>query len=209
MAVVRRWLIQVCALLTVLFLPVTGQAQFSFITNSGALTVSHYNSSATIAIIPATTNGMLVVAIGDSAFYNKSSLTSVTIPSGIIHIGNSAFQSCGLTNVAIPDTVTSVGSNVFGNCYSLTNVSISTNLLVIGTNMFYSCKLNGVRIPNGVTNIGDGAFSYCPFLTNLIIGGDVVSIGNSVFQNCLKLNGVTIPNSTTSLGVMLFICVRA
>ena len=55
-----------------------------------------------------------VTSIGTSAFYECTSLTSVTIPGSVTSIGGSAFSGCsGLTSVTIPHSVTSIGDYAF------------------------------------------------------------------------------------------------
>ena len=81
-----------------------------------------------------------VTSIGYEAFYECSSLTSVTIPNSVTSIGSDAFWGCSsLTSVTIPNSVTSIGNYAFEECTGLTSVTI----------------------PNSVTSIGDGAFEYC------------------------------------------------
>ena len=64
--------------------------------------------------------------INDYAFYDCSSLASVTIPDSVTSIGSSAFYNCsGLTSVTIPDSVTSIGDYAFTGCNSLTAVYIT------------------------------------------------------------------------------------
>ena len=58
-----------------------------------------------------------VTSIGDWAFYQCSSLTSVTIPSSVKSIGDWAFRDCSsLTSVTIPNSVTSIGNYAFSGC---------------------------------------------------------------------------------------------
>ena len=147
------WLVP---LLLLLALPAAVQAQFTFTTNSGALTVTGWTGSGTTATIPAMTNGRPVVAIGANAFQFKPSLTSVTIPNSVTNIGNGAFFGCsGLTNVTIPNSVTSIGDVAFYNCSGLISVIIPNSVTSIRTSAFSGCsRLTSVTIGNSVTRIG-------------------------------------------------------
>ena len=72
-------------------------------------------------VIPSVRNGLPVTIIGDRAFYDCDSLTSVVIPDSVTIIGDSAFRDCdSLTSVVIPDSVTSIAYYAFHGCDSLT-----------------------------------------------------------------------------------------
>ena len=74
-----------------------------------------------------------VTSIGGCAFYDCTSLTSVTIPDSVTSIGNFAFQGCtSLTSVTIPNSVTRIGDWAFYNCTSLTSVTIPDSVMSIG-----------------------------------------------------------------------------
>jgi hypothetical protein len=69
--------------LGLLALPMLAQAQFTFTTNNGAITITGYNAAAGLnVVIPATTNGYPVTGIKADAFL-ESSITTVTIPNSV------------------------------------------------------------------------------------------------------------------------------
>lgn len=147
-----------------------------------------------------------LTSIGNYAFQNCSSLTSITIPDSVTRIGDYAFDSCSnLTSVTIPDSVTSIGSLAFSGCSNLTSVTIPNSVTSIGNGVFLSCSsLTSVTIGSGVTSIGSSTFSDCRSLTSVTIGNSVTSIGNEAFYNCGNLTSIVIPDSVTSIGVSAF-----
>ena len=82
-----------------------------------------------------------VTNIGDGAFWDCKSLTSINIPDGVTNIGNGAFLGCKLlTNINIPDGVTNIGNAAFGGCESLTSINIPNSVTAIGNWAFEECK---------------------------------------------------------------------
>src|SRR5215469_15473827 len=112
----KRWLS--CLLMQLLLaLPLTLQAQFTFTTNNGAVTITGYTGSNGAVAIPSSTNGWPVTSIGESAFINCVSMTNVTLPNSLTNIGLQAFTGSGLTSVVLPDSLISIGPSAFLNCY--------------------------------------------------------------------------------------------
>ena len=147
-----------------------------------------------------------VTSIGNEAFYECSSLTSVTLPDSLTSIGDSAFRECSsLTSVTIPDSVTSIARGAFYGCSSLTSVRIPDSVTSIGKSAFSVCSsLTSVTIPDSVASIGVAAFEECSSLTSVTIPDGVTCIGNSAFYGCKSLTSVTIPDSVTSIGEEVF-----
>jgi hypothetical protein len=149
--------------------------------------------------------GDSVTSIGDYAFRYCSSLACVTIPSSVTSIGNYAFRYSGFTSVTIPSSVTTIGSQAFSDCTSLTSVTIEDGVTSIGDYAFSDCtSLTSVTIPSSVTSIGDHAFAGCSKLTSVTITGNTVtSTVGQAFRNLTSFT-VTIEGSVTSIGSQAF-----
>ena len=81
-----------------------------------------------------------VTTIGEFAFYDCSSLTSVTIPDSVTTIGHRAFYDCSaLKSVTIGNGVTTIGSSAFEDCSSLKEVYCkpTTPPSLNGSDVFY------------------------------------------------------------------------
>ena len=117
-------------------------------------------------IIPSKYNGKIITVIGDSAFKDCNELTNVTIPDSVTSISEFAFENCsGLTSVTIPDGVTSISWGAFRGCSSLTSVTIPSNVVSIDQGAFTSCyKLvevvnnSSLNITKGSSDNGDVAY---------------------------------------------------
>ena len=201
-------LLQTCLLGALLFvLPAVAQAQLTFTTNNdGTLNIRGYTGSNSVVVIPSTTNGLTVTSIGTSAFFDCSSLTSVTIPNSVISIGSTAFDYCsGLTSVTIGNGVTSIGNGAFNWCNNLTAItvdalnadysSVDGVLFDKSTNTLIECPegiTGSYTIPNSVTSIANLAFDLCNSLTSVTIGTNVTSIGDDAFDYCDRLTAITV-----------------
>ena len=150
--------------------------------------------------------GNNITSIGNSAFSDCYSLSSVVIPNNVTSIGNSAFTECySISSVVIPNSVTSIGNSALKMCYSLYLVVIPNGIASIGSSVFEDChSLTSIVIPNSVTSIWNYAFSSCHSLTSIVIPNNVTSIGNSAFTECYSISSVVIPNSVTSIEYYLF-----
>lgn len=141
-----------------------------------------------------------------SAFYYCTTLTSVTIPNSVEHIGTGAFRACqALTSLTIPDGVKIIGEGAFKGCSSLASVTIPSSVKTIYNEAFSGCSsLTSLEIPNSVGYICESAFQYCSSLTSLEIPNSVGYIEYAAFSFCRSLTSLTIPSSVKDIGSYAF-----
>lgn len=143
-----------------------------------------YCPSATSVTLPSS-----LTRIGESAFFGCD-LASIVIPNTVTSIGDTAFSSCGLASVTIPASVTSIGNCAFANCSNLTEFT------VIEENSNYTSD-NGVLFNKGKTELI--CYPVKKSGTQYEIPDSVTSIGEASFSGCTSLTDITIPDGVTSI----------
>ena len=90
--------------------------------------------------IPSYHNDVKVIAIGDSAFYKNTDITSIIIPNTITSIGEKAFWGCeNVKAIVLPDSVETIGERAFAYCSQLESISIGTSLKMLDMWTFEYC----------------------------------------------------------------------
>ena len=159
-------------------------------------TITKYVESDTVVVIPSKINGVTVETIGHGAF-ERSAVTSVTIPDSVTAILDSAFANCfQLTNISIPNSVTSIGLSAFDGCTKLESITLPSSLRNISMFLFHNCsQLTTIQIPDSVLSIQDYAFGNCISLETIHIPVSVTSIGVYAFNGCPSSMTVTYSGS--------------
>ena len=129
---------------------------------------------------------------GANLYLGRKKVTDLIIPEGVTSVCEGAFRNCSqLTSVVIPDGVTSIGDYAFSGCRGITSATIPNSVTSIGQFAFEGCSsLTSVTIPEGVTSIRESTFAECSSLTSVTIPANVSSIGHSAFYNCWALSSV-------------------
>lgn len=192
--------------------------KYNLIDKAGSAEVSQNNYNGNIHIPETITydgKTFRVTGIGDRAFRDCASLTSVIMPNSILNIGNEAFLGCsGLTSITIPNEVTSIGDKSFAGCSGLTSIIIPNSVTSIGDQAFVDCSgLASITVENGNTTYDSRDNCNAIIETenqvmlagckNTVIPNGIISIYEA-FCGCSDLTSITIPNSVTSIGTIAF-----
>ena len=161
-----------------------------------------------------------VKSIGQDAFSNCTSLTSVVIPNSVTSFENYAFWKCSaLESINIPDSVTKLGANAIFYCDSLTTIHIpssvtqivgpklslhSQNLvsITVDENNKHFCSVDGVLYTKSMDTIL--AYPEKKVGTAYSIPNSVTKIGDYAFSACRMLESIFVPDSVTDIGSRAF-----
>lgn len=187
---------------------------FTFDATTG--TIKKYNGNDTVVVIPPTISSWPVTKIGEDAFQDNTTITSVTIPDSVTEIGANAFAGCtNLTSVTYggdwrnltiqsgnPAVQDAANEQLFEFEFTPDNTAVIVNN--------YKCKGTAadVTIPScykgkPVTAINNAAFPNSA-VTSVTIPDSVTSIPDAAFVNCSQLTNISIPNSVTYIGFSAF-----
>ena len=204
---------------------VASKAKGSYIIPASVKSVAPYALSGN-KDITSVTIGDGVASIGEGAFYNCTSLKTITVSSQVSYIGAFAFDGTSYltanskeflvlgngilvkytgtaATVSVPDTVKQIAAGAFYNNKKITSVQFPSGLSGIGMRAFTGCTaLKSVAFPENLTLIDKEAFVDCTEITEIVIPSSVSVIGESVFLGCTKLTTVKyLSNAAVSRGM--------
>lgn len=204
-----NWNTQMGATFTVTVAAATNTFDFNLTTG----TITKYNGTDTVVVIPSKINGVTVTTIGTDAFLGLN-ITSVTIPDSVTEIGANAFAGCtNLTSVNYagdwsnltiqsgnPAVEDAVNAQLFDFAFTPDNTAvIVTKYNGIAADVTIPSRYKG----KPVTAINNAVFPNSA-VTSVTIPDSVTSIPDAAFVNCSELTNISIPNSVTYIGLSAF-----
>lgn len=204
-----NWNTQMGATFTVTVAAATNTFDFNLTTG----TITKYNGTDTVVVIPSKINGVTVTTIGTDAFLGLN-ITSVTIPASVTEIGSNAFAGCtNLTSVNYagdwsnltiqsgnPAVEDAVNAQLFDFAFTPDNTAvIVTKYNGIAADVTIPSRYKG----KPVTAINNAVFPNSA-VTSVTIPDSVTSIPDAAFVNCSELTNISIPNSVTYIGFSAF-----
>lgn len=204
-----NWNTQMGATFTVTVAAATNTFDFNLTTG----TITKYNGTDTVVVIPSKINGVTVTTIGTDAFLGLN-ITSVTIPASVTEIGSNAFAGCtNLTSVNYagdwskltiqsgnPAVEDAANAQLFDFAFTPDNTAvIVTKYNGIAADVTIPSRYKG----KPVTAINNAVFPNSA-VTSVTIPDSVTSIPDAAFVNCSELTNISIPNSVTYIGLSAF-----
>ncbi len=140
-----------------------------------------------------------ITSIGKSAFYECTSLTSITFGenSQLEIIEQESFSSCSqLKTIIIPRNVMQIHYAAFTSCSQLKTVTFyeDSNLISVGGSAFWNCALESITLPSSVMEIGDSALG-ANFNLETITIKSFVNYSYALLHNCTRLENIYVPSS--------------
>lgn len=170
--------------------------------------ITGYTGTAERLVIPDSIDGERVTSIGDNAFRFNTTLTGITLPSGLRMIWNFAFSGCSnLADIEFPENMPGMMSNAFEGTQWLEDQYLSNGKMAIINNVVIGAdeSISGnVTLPSGVKNIAVGAFANCTKLTGITLSPGMTGIASDVFVSCRGLTSITLPVEITFIAVSAF-----
>ncbi len=127
-----------------------------------------------------------------NAFASNTNLTEIILPEGLTTIGREAFFYCqSLETINLPDTIHFIDEAAFYFCNSLSDLDFPEGIDSIEESTFWYCyALRDLVIPENITVLGDKSFSTCTGLTTVTLSNTMTEIGDSAFSGCSAITDV-------------------
>ena len=177
------------------------------------VTITKYTGTESTVILPSTISSWPVTKIGEDAFQDNTTITSVTIPANVTEIGANAFAGCtNLTSVTYggdwskltiqsgnPAVQDAANEQLFDFKFTPDNTAVIVRYKGTAADVTIPSRYKG----KPVTMIDHAAF-YNSAVTSVTIPDSVTSIRDSAFLFCSQLTNISIPNSVTAIGSFAF-----
>lgn len=164
--------------------------------------ITAYNKkNSDVVVIPSEIEGYPVVSIGKEVFA-KSRISEIVLPNTIRALLKSAFEDCrNLKKITLPEGLIHIGDNCF-NGSGLMEIEIPNSVRELPMFCFANCDIRKAQVGTSVRKIGQLAFGRNPIASIKLSEGVEVLDGNCL--SATRLSGVVIPRSVKEIHPVAF-----
>ena len=197
--------------------------------------ITGYRGQESDVVVPPVIGKRNVTEIGDYAFSPdapritesirklRKTITSISIPDSVLHIGNGAFQNCkSVRSVQLSKALITIGESAFTYCHALELVftdkpdyegrisRLSETVRELGASAFAYCSsLKGFALPAELQIIPEALFSGCKALKVVILPLHLKEIGDDAFHSCHEITSMSLPDTLRKIGDYAFFNCRS
>lgn len=139
-------------------------------------------------------------------YLNGKQVTNLVIPEGVTTVGSRCFQGCNsLESLTLPDSLRSVDSSAFSNCKNLKTIHFGSSVKILASYAFGGCSaLENIVLPDSLQTLYSYAFASCSGLQSVELSNSLTTLGEKVFYGCESLWEITIPGGVSTIGDSAF-----
>lgn len=142
--------------------------------------------------------------IGEYAFCNCTTLTSLPLPETLTTIATGAFACSSLSYISLPQHVVAIGCDAFFAAQSLRSINVPPFVTCIGRDAFSQSGLAAISVPPSVTRLGTGAFQLCKSLAMVQLYATIEVIEERCFCDCSSLKSIQLPSGLRRIDAAAF-----
>ena len=178
--------------------------------DTGGVVLTGYTGHDRKLVIPDTIGGKAVTEIGEGCFSGNTWPQRVTVPEGVIRLGDYSFECCSLMQkIFLPDSLEAIGKGTFSGCGSLTVADMNEGVNSIGDGAFMAClDLRQIVLPASLKSIGKYSFALCESLSIVDFRAeyntDLTEIPERAFYGCTDLQELELPSGISKIGKRAF-----
>lgn len=149
-----------------------------------------------------------IETLGSFAFCGMNNLTnSVSIPNGVVSIGESCFEYAGISSVNLPSSIQSLGKNAFNNA-RITAINLedctAPELTTLPEGVLQHTDINTITIPANITAFEDNAIASNDALSDVtLLSANISQLGNNAFGDItatLRVDNVDVYHAIHKVG---------
>lgn len=151
-----------------------------------------------------------ITEIGDAVFSGCTQLSHITIADTVTTIRSCAFEDTKLTDLTLPESLTTLGAFVLKGNDGVKSLTIPKNVITMQANSggyhgaLYGSAVESVVFEKGIEKIPNQACHGATNLTKVTLPESVKTLGDSSFEGCTALTQIELPSRLNKIGTLSF-----